>query len=384
MCSFFLVRLGSKHNVRASILASSLCLDSSSLRLGGNGSLAGSVAGGSIKGVIINTSSNSINNNGNESAKVQNNNNADKGLHSSSGVSSGSSDTASNEDKTETQRNGKTKLQRGGSKKEGSKCNHNSSLVVLYQTRKEFSIISEMYFQVSSSSPEPIYAGLIDPARDVSVLRREAELADLQSEVAALRRELLTARRTAFAAQDAETALKRQLADEKKRAVTLERALSSSKGGDSMVRSAADAGALVRRYGELYSQLRLETLDALDAMPELINSDELKNKLLFSVVVVSMSAVALRSSCQATSFSFLSSLQLAFRSVTSSVEAKRDQIRRILQLPPLKEPSSNEDNDDDSAEEEMAVADLEEAVGTYLRKATEKFDLTKNVDVSST
>ncbi len=32
---------------------------------------------------------------------------------------------------------------------------------------------------------------------------------------------------------------------------------------------------------------RLETLDALDKLPELINSDELKNKLLFSVVVVS-------------------------------------------------------------------------------------------------
>ena len=31
---------------------------------------------------------------------------------------------------------------------------------------------------------------------------------------------------------------------------------------------------------------RLETLDALDKLPQLINSDELKNKLLFSVVVV--------------------------------------------------------------------------------------------------
>ena len=44
---------------------------------------------------------------------------------------------------------------------------------------------------------------------------------------------------------------------------------------------------LVRRYGELYSQLRLETLDSLDKLPPLVNSDELKIKLLFSVVVVS-------------------------------------------------------------------------------------------------
>ena len=46
---------------------------------------------------------------------------------------------------------------------------------------------------------------------------------------------------------------------------------------------------LVRRYGELYSQMRLETLDALDKLPQLVNSDELKIKLLFSVMVVSVS-----------------------------------------------------------------------------------------------
>ena len=50
-------------------------------------------------------------------------------------------------------------------------------------------------------------------------------------------------------------------------------------------------GALVKRYGELYSQMRLETLDALDKLPELINSEELKNKLLFSVVVVSTTTI---------------------------------------------------------------------------------------------
>ena len=43
----------------------------------------------------------------------------------------------------------------------------------------------------------------------------------------------------------------------------------------------------MRRYGELYSLIRLETLDSLDRLPELVNSEELKNKLLFSVVVVS-------------------------------------------------------------------------------------------------
>ena len=50
--------------------------------------------------------------------------------------------------------------------------------------------------------------------------------------------------------------------------------------------------ALVRHFGELYSVWRLETLDALDGLSELMDADELKNKLLFSVVVVSMTFLA--------------------------------------------------------------------------------------------
>jgi hypothetical protein len=33
-------------------------------------------------------------------------------------------------------------------------------------------------------------------------------------------------------------------------------------------------------------------------------------------------------------FAFFSQIQLAFRSVGATIQAKRDQIRRILQLPP--------------------------------------------------
>ena len=44
---------------------------------------------------------------------------------------------------------------------------------------------------------------------------------------------------------------------------------------------------LVRRYGNLYAQARLDTLDSLDTLPDLANAEELKSKLLFSVVVVS-------------------------------------------------------------------------------------------------
>ena len=43
----------------------------------------------------------------------------------------------------------------------------------------------------------------------------------------------------------------------------------------------------MRKYGGLYSQTRLETLDNLDKLPQLVSAEELKNKLLFSVMVVS-------------------------------------------------------------------------------------------------
>ena len=50
-----------------------------------------------------------------------------------------------------------------------------------------------------------------------------------------------------------------------------------------------------------------------------------------------------------------------------------DQVRRILQLPP----SSN------GLTVEPAVKELQEALTAYLRRATETFDLSKNVEVSS-
>ena len=54
--------------------------------------------------------------------------------------------------------------------------------------------------------------------------------------------------------------------------------------------SAAEAevrAALVRGYADLYVESRLETLDWLDQLGQLGDADELKSKLLFSVIVVS-------------------------------------------------------------------------------------------------
>ncbi len=100
----------------------------------------------------------------------------------------------------------------------------------------------------------------------------------MQDEVSRLTGELARARDTLA---NLETDLERE-----RRKTTLSGSggtLSGNSGGTE-VRS---AGALVRKYGELYAQTRLDTLESLDRLPELDNLDDLKSKLLFSVIVVS-------------------------------------------------------------------------------------------------
>ena len=124
-------------------------------------------------------------------------------------------------------------------------------------------------------------------------MRKDNEIISLKSNVARLRAELAHAQKTIFQIKDSETSLKERLDKERQRAQTLEKMASSNQTKT----SSASVGytsldqrpaGLVRRYGELYSQTRLETLDCLDRLPQLVNAEELKNKLLFSVMVVSL------------------------------------------------------------------------------------------------
>ena len=46
---------------------------------------------------------------------------------------------------------------------------------------------------------------------------------------------------------------------------------------------------LVKRYGNLYSEARLDAMDALDELPDMADADDLKVKLLLSIVVVCLS-----------------------------------------------------------------------------------------------
>jgi len=199
-------------------------------------------------------------------------------------------------------------------------------------------------------SDEPVYQGILEvtkPGRldhdsSSSALKKEAEVCSLKGDIARLNTELSKARQTVQALQDKEGDLKEQLAAEKKKKKSAE---NLAKNG---TLSAFDKrpAALVRKYGELYAQTRLETLDSLDKLVELDNHEDLKSKLLFSVIV------------------------LSFRSVSATVETKREQVRRILQLPPSSSPHNLE----------PAARELETALTAYLRRATETFDLSKNVE----
>ena len=61
--------------------------------------------------------------------------------------------------------------------------------------------------------------------------------------------------------------------------------------------------------------------------------------------------------------------------MSTTVETKRDQVRRILQLPPS--------TTADESTAATAVKEMETALTAYLRRATDTFDLSKNVEVSN-
>ncbi|KAB7506513.1 hypothetical protein Anas_06815 [Armadillidium nasatum] len=110
--------------------------------------------------------------------------------------------------------------------------------------------------------------------------------------------------------------------------------------------------ALVRRYAHLYDQTRLDALDALDALPDLRQADELKAKLLYSVVV------------------------LAFRSVFNTANSVREEVRNLLQMVPPSSDNSNNVNDSSSHQSKS----VELAISSYCAHNIDSYDLTKNVE----
>ena len=117
-----------------------------------------------------------------------------------------------------------------------------------------------------------------------------SEYFSLQADVTRLTTELTKARQMCSALKDKEDNLKEQLVAEKKKKKKSEGEVEPSKSGGTLSSYDKRPAALVRKYGELYAQTRLETLESLDRLTELNNHDDLKSKLLFSVIVVSQNS----------------------------------------------------------------------------------------------
>ncbi|KAK7582518.1 hypothetical protein V9T40_013963 [Parthenolecanium corni] len=113
-------------------------------------------------------------------------------------------------------------------------------------------------------------------------------------------------------------------------------ALTKSVTYNSTAQKELSAQRLVRCYGNLYSQGRVNALEALDAIPQLQGADELKSKILFSIVV------------------------LAFRSTQALLQQKKEQVKQLLFNHTPSNPSQTE---------------LETAITTYLRRTVDSFDI---------
>ncbi|XP_068235432.1 uncharacterized protein [Palaemon carinicauda] len=243
---------------------------------------------------------------------------------SSSGVSSGSSDTQSQGSGGDSKSDSPTPE---GSRKniEGSSSSSSSSS----------GVGSGVSLRCAKGHELPVTTG----ARESAALRQEVET---------LRAEITKARQTILHMQEREKKLKDRLGDRASRG--LERGTGRV---ENLSLGERRPSALVRRYGNLYAQARVDTLDSLDSLPDLKNAEELKSKLLFSVVV------------------------LAFRSAASSAAALKEEVRRALQMPP---PPCHGDGHDHQAAYDTQSHALELAISSYVTTTIDKHDLTKNVD----
>lgn len=75
---------------------------------------------------------------------------------------------------------------------------------------------------------------------------------------------------------------------------------------------------LAERYGSLYAQAQLHTLDALDALEPLKDASDLKAKILYSVVVVSSQVLMLTKSFKYRLHDGVNSLSICYKKFESS------------------------------------------------------------------
>jgi O6-methylguanine-DNA--protein-cysteine methyltransferase len=128
---------------------------------------------------------------------------------------------------------------------------------------------------------------------------------------------------------------------------------------------------LIRRYGNLYTESRLEALDALDEIAEMSEFADLKGKLLLTILV------------------------LSFRNARKNLLSVKVQVRRLLHIPELlgvqfvrtslassdaATATAAFDSRGSTLAPDPAVKELDDVISVYLRKTVDRFDLTRNYE----
>ncbi|CAF1386355.1 unnamed protein product [Rotaria sordida] len=151
----------------------------------------------------------------------------------------------------------------------------------------------------------------------------------LKNDLQQLKNELQKSKETITRLQKSEEQMRERLAEQAQRQL--------EKGGKfEDLNQISRPTELIRSYNSLYSQARIDALDALDNVREMSDAEDLKSKLLFSVVV------------------------LAFRHAQNQAKDIRNKIKQILQL-------SNDKNS----------ITIEETIEKYLRSTIQKYDVGK-------
>ncbi|CAF0976984.1 unnamed protein product, partial [Didymodactylos carnosus] len=151
----------------------------------------------------------------------------------------------------------------------------------------------------------------------------------LKNDLQLLRNELQKSKETIARLQKSEEQMRERLAEQAQRQI--------EKGGKfEDLNQLTRPTELIRSYNALYSQARIDALDALDNVSEMSDAEDLKSKLLFSVVV------------------------LAFRHAQIQAKEIRSKIKQILQL---------------TSDKSSTL--LEETIEKYLRSTIQKYDVAK-------
>ncbi|XP_054709293.1 uncharacterized protein LOC129218999 [Uloborus diversus] len=188
-----------------------------------------------------------------------------------------------------------------------------------------------------SESPTPSLQ-LSSSSHSSTVSHDSWQVASLRREVEMLKSELTQSRRSIECLQERERKMKERLSEQAR--LMLDRGMRF----ENVALGERRPTALIRRYGNLYAQSRVDTLDALDSIAELEHAHDLKSKILFSAIV------------------------LSFRSVYNTICEIRSRVRHILQICEERERM------------DPTLRDLDFCISTYLKNSVDKFDLRKNLD----